>query len=77
MGDPYNFYILPSYFYDIGWYDEYKRFVRDLLQELSMYKRKIWRMWMQKVRQKTKEWPIILLGEGKRNRQIVTNQKTK
>ncbi len=34
-------------------------------------------MWMQKVRQKTKEWPIILPREGKRNRQIETNQKTK
>ncbi len=32
-------------------------------------------MWMQKLRQKTKEWPIILPGEGKRNRQEETNKK--
>ncbi len=31
-------------------------------------------MWMQKLRQKTKEWPIILPVEGKRNRQEETNK---
>ena len=30
---------------------------------------------MQKLRQKTKKWPILLPREGKRNRQEETNKK--